>query len=216
MKQATIFIVLLSIFTETSGQIKLSSNVKAKYDSIYMEFYPSFRKKVERNEKKGAFDGLAIIEFYKIDTLNKEERIPDSILYPGFVKVESLLPILKISAGPNDKGGFFPTATISNDTLYLFMEQGLNTILVGGKIINSFCEDSQYDTSYNRLPDIKRPVEIFSFIISSVKYKPGQILYGEVDFEKLPYYKQNSGFKSGLLHERIYCKFVFKVKVKAK
>lgn len=209
--------MLLFAFTDCRAQIKLAPNVKAKYDSVFHGFYPSFRKRVERGEKKGWLEGLAPIEFYKTDTLNKEEFIPDTTNYPRMDTMLNFYPMTTLSAGPNDKGGYFPTAIFSNDTLYLFMEQGLNTTITGGKIISSFYREvNQFDSLYNHLPDLEIPVEISIFTISTLKlkYRAEQILYGEVEFETLPFYERNTRFKGGRIYKRILCKYVFKVRIK--
>jgi len=87
LKSGILFFILLFAFADCRAQMILNPAAKAKYDSVYLTYYPSFRKKIERGEKEGWLDGgLALTEFLKTDTLNKEEFVPDTTHYPKWRK----------------------------------------------------------------------------------------------------------------------------------
>jgi len=55
-------------------------------------------------------------------------------------------------------------------------------------------------------------VKVLEFKLSTLSYKPGQVIYGEIEFITDPYYVDSSVFTTGYIKKSLHGKYVFKVK----
>ena len=217
-------LVLLVASLDTFAQVKVDNTVEARYKMAFKKMKSSYRQKVTQLEEKEPFIGISIFTTYQVDTLNRQ----DIINYGIDVTIED------INSSPNkreekeiDENIYIPIfseAKLVNDTLQLEVGRPFPPIInhhVYLRQITSYYEEYYKFDSVLRL-DLKDakvsklsiPIKTKKFLVNTSTFKVGQVIYGQVEFETVPYYYDTFGFTNSYIKKRLHCVYLFKVRVK--
>jgi len=216
-------LLLLLVSLNTFAQVKVDKTVATRYEMEFKKMKLIYQQKILPFQEKEPFIGISVFTSYKVDTLNKKEIID----FGNDVIVEDINPSLnKISEEETDENVYSPVfsrAKLINDTLYLDVGGPFPPIIHHkvylGNVISNYEEYYKYDSVLRlNLKDTKAsklfiPIKTKKFLISASTYKAEQVIYGQVEFETVPYYYDTYGFKNNYIKKRLRGVYLFKVRV---
>lgn len=205
------------------GQLKVNNAVIKKYENAFNKLKLADQQAINQQREKEEQFGFSVVTFFKIDTLNSEDIIHNN----SFVVIEDLNSKITSSRdSKEEQSSYTPVvtlATLQNDTLLLsiggFFLEGIIHKIYFGNVSSSYKEYFKYDSILRlHLNDPKVsalivPAKTKVFAISSLDFKPGTTIYGEVELETDPYYTDAFGFKNNYIKKRLRYNYVFKVRV---
>jgi hypothetical protein len=223
MNRVKLIQLLLLIPFINFAQLKVDKAVIKKYEHAFNKLNPSDKQAIKQHQEKETELGISLITLNEIDTLNKEEIIQGNNFY--------LIENLDSKAGNGlskelNASLYTPVITIAilqNDTLLL----SIDGLFVEGIMHKIYSRNvSTYYNEYYKNDSILRlhlnepkvsaltvPTKTKVFVISSIDFKPGEIIYGEVELETDPYYKDTFGFKNNYIKKRLRYNYLFKIRV---
>ena len=207
------------------SQVMIDPNVRIVYNKVVQQLPVRYQKGLDNSikEKDDIPNGVFIYTANKTYTLNKRDLIP----VKGNVEVmfidSSTHKVIKEEI--KDEGLNIPVpgiAVLNGDTLIIAAPPiGPGSIhkIIRGKLLGTYHEYRQgdkvlrLDLSQNRTDNLTIPVKTSLFKLSSLNFKPGQVIYGQVEYITNPYYIDDPDFKSGYICRRMHCKYVFRTKI---
>ena len=203
----------------------VDNNLESTYESAFLKMEPSYQEKVKELEIKDSLFGFSIFTTYLIDTLNKE----DIIYHEGTINIEyrnSNSDTSEIAERKVEESTLIPvftTAELINDTLNLSVGIPFYPIIrhkvFRNQEISVYEEYFKYDSILrlnlkdSKVSQLYIPIKIKKFLVNSSSFIPGQIIYGQVEFETIPYYSDDSWFKNNFIKKRLRATYLFKVRV---
>lgn len=218
------FLILIIVSIDTFAQVKVDNTIEKKYKMAFKKMKSSYQHKVTKLEKKEPFTGISIFTTYQVDTLNKQ----DIINYGIDVTIENINPSHSKRAEKEiNENIFIPIfsgAKLVNDNLQLAVGGPfppiINHIVYLREVTSYYEEYYKYDSvlrldlKHAKVSKLSVPIKTKKFLMSTTTYKSGQIIYGQVEFETVPYYHDSFGFKNNYIKKRLRCVYLFKVRVK--
>lgn len=217
-----LFLMIVSL--NTFAQVKVDKSVVTRYKTVFKKMDSLYQQNVTQLENDKPFIGISIFTINQIDTLNKQ----DIINYGNDIIIEDVIPNPnKIKENEIDENIYTPvfsSAELIKDTLYLSIGGPLSPNIKHKIHLRQVT--SQYDESYKydsvlrldlmdtKVPNLSIPIKTKKFLISTLSYNAGQIIYGQVEFETGPYYYDTIGFKNNYIKKRLRCVYFFKVRIK--
>lgn len=218
-------ILILSIFlliaNTAISQVTVAPTIATHYSNAIKKLPANIQKMVLSKRGDNFLGYLALLPLYKIDTLNKK----DKIVYTGFTvqDIDSLTGKVIPDTAHTDENevNILPCiARLKKDTLILIiggpMYPRILTKLIKGKVTGSYEEYMKRDTIYRlnlsqqKTSSLSVPSTVSGFKLSTLEFKTGQTIYGEMNFNTVPYYTDNGYFKTGYIKTRLLFKVVFK------
>ena len=222
-----LLLFLFCVLAKTSyAQVVVDPDVVNSYNKAVKKLPAEYKHFAEN---KGIGSGFTIFTVYDIDTLNKKDKIH----YNGYVQIGDIdndrttgkTSYHKVSkTWDEDINTPVPCiALLKGDILIVepFTDLYPQIIhkIVKKKVISQYDEYRKRDTvlrlslSQPKTTQISVSTKTTEFKLSTLNFKPGQIIYGEVDFITDPYYVDDSGFTSGYIRKRLHGKYVFKATI---
>jgi hypothetical protein len=217
-----LFLMIVSL--DTFAQVKVDKSVVTRYKTLFKKMDSSYQQKVTQLENDEPFIGISIFTTYQTDTLNRQ----DVINYGNDITIEDVIPNLdNIKESVIDENIYTPVfsrAELIKDTLYLSIGGPLSPNIKHKihlrQVISQYDESYKYDSvlrldlTDTKVSKLSIPIKTKKFLISTSSYNAGQVIYGQVEFETVPYYFETLGFKNNYIKKRLRCVYFFKVRVK--
>ncbi|MES2274693.1 MAG: hypothetical protein V4592_01640 [Bacteroidota bacterium] len=210
------------------GQIIVDPNVIKTYNIVVQQLSPEYQQGLKQMANlPGNMGDFAIVTLYQTDTLNKQDLIPRNKYNVTVTDIKhSSGKKIKQSVIPKDENINMPmpcTVALKGDTLILdlppvFAPYILHKI-IHGRLISTYQEYQKRDTIFRlnqSQPKTERlsiPAQTPVFKLSTLSFKAGQFLYGEIEYITDPYYIDDPNFKLKYINKRMHCKYVFKATI---
>jgi hypothetical protein len=227
----SLFILCLSL-DFVCAQIILDNHIDNAYHKVVDRFSYGYRQMLTEQTANSKLPGNYIYIISEIDTLNKNDfidtgkhtklisetnsemvKIADSNGTDVLVK-RSELP----AESRNYTTGFFE-AILRGDTLLLetptvFFIAIIHKV-IHGNVISTYKESSANGKKYKltlsqpKSDSLSVPIKTPEFKLSTLNFKAGEYIYGEVESLTDPYYEYDAGFSTKFIYKRLHCKYVF-------
>lgn len=216
------FLFLLIISLDTFAQVTIDRAVEKLYKTEFKKMKIVYQQRVIKMEKEQPFVGISIFTTYQVDTLNKE----DIIDHGTGVSITDINneKIYEKEIEENIYIPDFSDAKLINDTLDIAVGIIFRPIIhhqIFKQQVNSYYEeDFKYDSvlridlTDKKVSHLNIPIKTKKFVMSTSSYKEGQIIYGQVELETVPYYHDTYGFKNNFIKKRLRCVYVFKLRIR--
>ena len=230
MKNLIIVSFLLISLPVIAQRIVVDPNISTRYENIFKKFPISFKKFLQENpDTSSRQQGFALLRVVDntTDTLNKKEKIH----YDGSVKIIDVPLSNNIEAlnrKVNEEPKYIPiiiSSILKKDGLVFSPFMSFNTN-VSHKILKNLVY-TRYEEYYKRdtilrsnpsspkTNSLNVATKTILFKLNTLHFKPGDIIYGEVEFETAPYYIDNTEFTSGYIKLKQHFKYIFKSTITA-
>ena len=228
MKKLLLLLFCFAVKMNCFGQIVVDKNIGKAYNKAVKQLSADDQQSILSKEFEKTFSGVEIFTRFNIDTLNKK----DKIIRHGTIIIRDVDIATGKVGEPDTLDNFkneniytpLPYAVLlKGDTLFLqiaspFFPRHIYTI-VKGKVKSVYQEYQKHNNifrlnlSQHKNEEISVPVKTSEFKLSTLNFKHGQVIYGEVEFTTDAYYVDDSDFTSGYIKMRIHGKSVFKASV---
>jgi hypothetical protein len=217
-----ILLITLCLYaTGLSAQVIVDATLVKRYQQEFNKWPPKVQRQLQKENglNYGISSGICLIE--ATDTLN----IKDKFDYSN-IKIKDISVVngkrIKAKKTKPEKNLYAPImccVQLSGDTL------SINSDELWGPVISNFIYKNQVSTFYKMLQEdtilrgklsdakvsqLKMSVPKTSCRLSTLSFKPGQLIYGEIEFVTAPYYQDSEWFKSGYIQKRDHFKYIFK------
>jgi len=227
-------IILLLFFcvltTFSNAQIIVNPSLHQTYDEAANNLSVEDRGMIIKiNSAIKTISGFGIYAINKTDTLNKADFLPKpEVRLVHIFDLDTDKTTGKITkreiAYHAERENIVPlTAKLNNDTLTI-----VEFNFFGSSFIQKIFKDkiSTVYNAYERHDDVLRldisdaktdnlmvPCKNLGFKLSSLDFKPGNVIYGEAGFISSPFYKDDYQSKSGYIKKQIHYKYMFKLTI---
>ena len=222
-----IFSIFLLVVNTCIAQIAIDPNIVIHYNKAAKNSSPEFRKIFLIKDFGARQPNFALYSVNAIDTLNKKDKIPptQSVVTVRDVDIVTNKVIEPSAAIPSEQPEPLNLikASIKGDTLILrlgiIFPPYTVVKIVNKKVTGIYQEYAKYDYIFRlklsspKTNELNIPVTISSIKLNTLKFKPNQVIYGEIDLATAPYYVDDSNFTTGYINKRLRSKFVFKATI---
>lgn len=221
----TVFLAAILISSSAHAQLRTDTLARQKFREALHQLPRPVQEEFNTDRSMGSFNGIAIIQSIRVDTLNKgdlKKRGSEIIIadvdekeigreeavaafseegpMPAFVKFKSFKDSFFLGIG--GPFGFF-------------LEHGVK----GKKVMTTYTTDKGKGLVRTSLTDagnalLKLPCTIHYFLLDNSSPAPGKDLYGTIKLETAPFFEEDPySFKNGYIHKRMLINYVFKARV---
>jgi len=225
-----IFISLFLCFIAhfSLAQIVVDPGIPKRYNSALKKLPKEYQQMLSKVDFKqtNTMNGIAIFYLNRTDTVNKKDAPIEKI--SRFLEADTNRKTGKITHRyvydtkkdhSKDIEPNWCTVVLRKDTLIIdagFMFPDVIHKIIKGKVQSTYDIYQKGDKFYKLTltqpgnDALSVPTATPTFKLSTVKFEPGKILYGEISFATNDYYIDNPEFKSKYIHTRQLGKYVFK------
>ncbi|MEO7266061.1 MAG: hypothetical protein ABIW38_14185 [Ferruginibacter sp.] len=208
-----IFTFLFTLTSAAFSQVIIDKNIARKFNAAYTKLDPLVRQKLEKEPSFA--NSIRIFTVNKIDTLNKDELIPNG----RTILLKDANGNTVTNNNEDVTNQPFPfMGTIYNDSLVLHDIWGVDKYTIFKCKLTATYEVFQKGDSIYRLhladqkvSSLFIPINSSKFVLNTSTFAEGKTMYGEIVFVTQTFYEEDTFFKNNYIKTRLRCSFVFRI-----
>lgn len=226
----TLILALISLLgSGLHAQITVDPSLGDRYSQARLTF-PSFMRdffqKVDSLDKEGSQFNVALVILEDIDTLNRHTLVYEDYSHIRIAdeRIDSTLIRHQQETAACRCGFLFSGQMVLQDTFLIVVGDLMGPSDIMHHIVEGrvFADYHFYNEDMNNVrvheddpwgDEIKVPVRIQKFELSSLDFFPGNLIYGYCEIEVDPYFERETGLYDNVLHLRRKMKYYFKFRV---